>query len=121
MRKLASRARRREPAERAPRFQRGPGLGLAKEGRDADQQVLAQRADLLGRVAQQGVVVGQALDAGQAHAPAHAAHHHRLLVAAKVASGAQSQQRDDVVQHVVVGSGQRVAAIGAPSSSAWRA
>ena len=90
-------------------LQRSPCVGVAEEGGHADQQVLAQGGHFACRVAQQFVVVGDARDAGQAHAPAHAPQQHRLLVAAKVLTGAHAQQRDQVRQRVVVRRRQRVA------------
>jgi hypothetical protein len=61
-----------------------PGRPIAKEARDADQQVLRERLHLVGIAAQQAQVLGHSSDVAEAHAALDPAPERPLLVAGEV-------------------------------------
>src|SRR4029079_9172218 len=61
-----------------------PGLGVAEEVRDADQQIIGQSSSLGRIVDQQPCVVRDAIDVFQSHAAADATPERAPLVAAEV-------------------------------------
>jgi hypothetical protein len=89
-------------------LERGEGLGIAEEVRDADQQVAEELLRLLG-------ILAQALDVGRhggelvhLHATLDPPHERRGLVAAEVVAGLAPQQRADARQLAAHLLGERV-------------
>ena len=78
-----------------PLLQGLPGLRLAKEVRDADEQVLLQQADLVGMIGQVPGVVVHGGDLPQRHPPADPPHEGAGFVAAKVVTDPGAQDIQD--------------------------
>ncbi len=74
-----------------------PGRRIAKEAGDVDHQVVDQRRDLIRTAPQDVFVVGDPLDALQAHAPVDATLHHVALVTVEFVAAPGPQQRQDPV------------------------
>ncbi len=92
VRRLAGEQHRHLRLERVERF------AIAEEVGDADEQVLQQRAGLAGMGAHERQVIGQGLDAADAHAPGDPAQDRRPLVVAEVAPGLRPQIGEHVAQ-----------------------
>ena len=79
-------------------FQRGKGLGIAKEVGDANQQVAKQRLDLAWRLLQELDIAFQRLDLIDRHAPLDAAVDGAGLVVRKIVPGQSTQQDEDLFE-----------------------
>jgi hypothetical protein len=73
-------------------------LGVPKESRDVDRQIVRKRYHFFGLATQELGVVGKPCDLRQTHTPLHAPKQRRPLVAAKVAAGTRTQDRQDLVE-----------------------
>lgn len=82
--------------------ERGEGGGVAEKAGDRNQQVVEQRAELVGPVAQIGEIILHARGLRHLHAPGDAAQQRGALVAGKILAEPRAQLRENAPQGVLV-------------------